>query len=317
MEQMNGTIPFDVGALYRRREEIHDRLGGQRQGGISTPAETPFVIIFTGEAGIQHGYHDRWDDEGALHYYGEGQKGDMLDRGGNRAIREHLRNNKRLLLFQAMGRGLPYRFLGEFRFQSAYERSNVPDTEGKPRVAIVFKLKPVEQEFNPFQNAVADLSATSGSVIDMASTTSAQIVTVRAKQALFRRRLISVEKHCRLTGIEDLRFLRASHVKPWAKCASGGERVDGNNGLLLTPHADFLFDRGWISFDERGRLLRSRQLPMGVVDRMGLNLKVGRSCGSFSVAQNDYLNYHRNSVFEKAFKRIEDPLIELIATTIS
>ena len=109
-------LPYAVGALYNRRQQIHDRLGGQRQGGISTPARSPFVILFTGEAGKQHGYNDFWDDNGVLHYYGEGQAGDMQDKGGNRAIREHLQNRKRLLLFQSMGHARPYRFLGGIQF---------------------------------------------------------------------------------------------------------------------------------------------------------------------------------------------------------
>jgi hypothetical protein len=138
----------------------------------------------------------------------------------------------------------------------------------------------------------------------------------RSKQSLFKRRLLTVEKECRLTGISDLRFLRASHVKPWAKCADGSERVDGSNGLLLSPHADFLFDRGWITFEDSGALIRSDHLPTEVLDGIGLDLKQGRKCGEFFDKQKVYLDYHRNAVFEKNFMKAEDPLSELFATTI-
>lgn len=305
-------LPFEVGALYNRRQEIHGRLGGQTQGGISTPANSPFVILFTGEAGKQHGYHDFWDNDGVLHYYGEGQSGDMQDKGGNRAIREHLQNNKRLLLFQMMGHAKPYRFLGEFCFRNAYIKEGVPDTRGNSRTAIVFMLDPVETEFNPFQNAIADRE---GPRIELSSTTSLQLTEVRSKQSLFKRRLLTVEKECRVTGIADLRFLRASHIKPWAKCVDGAERVDGSNGLLLSPHADFLFDRGWITFENNGSLIRSGHLPKDVLQRIGLDLKQGRKCGDFVRKQKSYLEYHRNAVFEKSFKNVEDPLSELLATT--
>jgi 5-methylcytosine-specific restriction protein A len=77
---------------------------------------------------------------------------------------------------------------------------------------------------------------------------------------------VNIEKQCRLTGITDLRFLRASHIKPWSKCADGSERVDGSNGLLLSPHADFLFDRGWITFEDDGALICSDHLPKNVPD---------------------------------------------------
>lgn len=305
-------LPFDVGALYSRRQDIHGRFGGQMQGGISTPASSPFVILFTGEAGKQHGYHDFWDDDGVLHYFGEGQSGDMQDRGGNRAIREHLKNNKRLLLFQMMGHAKPYRFLGEFRFLYAYQKPDIPDTKGNLRVAIVFKLDPIDVNFNPFQNKVAE-DASPG--LDISETFSSKLTEVRSKQTLFKRRLLTVEKQCRMTGIADLRFLRASHIKPWAKCENGDERTDGSNGLLLSPHADFLFDRGWITFEDDGTLVRSGHLPKDVVARIGLNLKQGRNCGEFFGAQRSYLEFHRNAVFEKSFKKAEDPISELLATT--
>lgn len=303
-------LPFEVGALYSRRDQIHGLLGGQRQGGISTPASSPFVILFTGEAGKQHGYHDFWDDNGVLHYYGEGQVGDMKFSGGNRAIREHLANGNRLLLFQMMGHGRACRFLGEFEFVHAYEQFEVPDTKGLPRKALVFMLRPIESSFEPFQTSIAEAKS---SQIELASTTSSQLLEVRKKQSLFKRRLLTVEKACRLTQIADLRFLRASHIKPWSKCVSGDERVDGHNGLLLSPAADHLFDRGWITFDDNGLLVRSQHLPGDVTRRIGINLDQGRKCGAFGHLQKNYLQYHRDTVFDKAFKKISDPLVDLLA----
>ncbi|HET9032049.1 MULTISPECIES: HNH endonuclease [Lysobacterales] len=306
------SLPFEVGALYNRREQIHGLLGGQRQGGISTPATSPYVILFTGEAGKQHGYHDFWDEENVLHYYGEGQRGDMTFSGGNLAIREHLRSGKRLLLFQMMGHGRPYRFLGEFQFLSTYQQVGVPDTNGMPRKALVFKLQPLESAFEPFQRSITDAAAPE---IELAATANSQIMEVRTKQSLFKRRLLIVEKECRLTRIADLRFLRASHIKPWSKCASGDERVDGNNGLLLSPTADHLFDRGWITFEDNGALVRSQHLPSDVISRIGIDLGQGRKCGSFSTNQKTYLEYHRNAVFENAFKKLTDPLLDLLTTS--
>lgn len=313
MEQLF-DIPYQVGALYHRKREIHGKLGGQMQGGISTPANSPFVILFTGEAGKQHGYHDFWDDSGILHYYGEGQTGDMQDKAGNRAIREHIQSGKRLLLFQMMGRAQPYRFLGEFQYRHSYVKQGIPDTHGSPRTAIVFELEPVEAEFDPFQHTVAEPFVP---YTDLGDTTSLQVTQVRSKQSLFKRRLLTVEKRCRLTGIADLRFLRASHIKPWARCLDGSERVDGRNGLLLSPHADFLFDRGWITFEDNGALVQSSQIPNEVVARIGLDLRQGRHCGEFLHEQKRYLEYHRNQVFDRAFKSSEDPLAELASASNS
>ncbi|RPD83905.1 HNH endonuclease [Luteimonas sp. 100069] len=314
--QLPTNLPFEVGALYNRRQQIHGLLGGQQQGGISTPNNSPFVILFTGEAGSQHGYGDHWEYEGGeniLHYYGEGQAGDMQDSRGNRAIREHLHHNRMLLIFQSLGKSQPYRFLGEFRFIHAYEEHGVPDTSGALRKAIVFKLKPVEDDFNPFQKEVADSVLPE---IDLSTTVSQQVQEIRVKQSLFKRRLLNVEKQCRLTGVADLRFLRASHIKPWSKCSSGTERVDGANGLLLTPHADLLFDRGWITFEDNGALVRSSHLPSDVASRIGLDLRSGRRCGGFDAKQKTYLEYHRNAVFETTFKKIDDPLSDLVSPAL-
>ncbi|MBD8637675.1 HNH endonuclease [Stenotrophomonas sp. CFBP 13725] len=110
--------------------------------------------------------------------------------------------------------------------------------------------------------------------------------------------MIGYEKGCRLTGIEDLRFLRASHIKPWAD-STHSERVDGENGLLLAPHADLLFDRGWISFSSSGRLLVSKVLPSDVDGRLGLNLDTSIGRGTFSERQLDFLRFHRTFVFER------------------
>lgn len=309
---MIGTdLPFAMGALYNRRMEIHERWGGQRQGGISTPKDAPFVFIFTGEAGKSHGYHDEWSEEdGLLDYFGEGQSGDMTMTAGNRAIDQHVQDGKRLLVFKSLGHGKPYRFDGEFIKRSSHVRPNTPATRGGNRNAIVFRLEPIDPTPLFAMQKIADQSPAEA---ELGSTTILRLSEVRTKQQLFRRRLIDVEKQCRLTRVMDLRFLRASHIKPWAACATATERTDGNNGLLLTPTADLLFDRGWISFESSGRLLVSEELSQEVSCRIGLKLKSGRPCGAFNSQQSTYLEFHQNAVFEKRYLTAMDPVSDLIS----
>jgi len=299
-------MPFKVGALYNRQAQIHALLGGQQQGGISTPRDAPVIIAFTGEVGASHGYRDFWDDDEVFHYFGEGQSGDMRYAGGNRAIEQHVSDGKKLILFQMMGKGCPYRYLGEFVRLSSYIRPNTPDTKGDLRDAIVFRLQFVEtsEGFAMFEDE--QVIAQAEAAEDVQETTEKRLVEVRTKQKLFRERLIGVEKGCRLTGIEDLRFLRASHIKPWAS-SQDDERVDGQNGLLLAPHVDLLFDRGWISFENNGRLLVAQNLPFEVEAPLGLDLMRGRSCGAFAQRQQSYLSFHRDAVFEKKTKE-QSPL---------
>jgi 5-methylcytosine-specific restriction protein A len=290
-------LPFDVGALYNRKEQIHAVFGGQQQGGISTPKEHPLVIAFTGEAGVSHGYHDFWDDDEVFHYFGEGQVGDMKYVAGNRSIGEHVKDGKTLIVFQMMGKGRPYRYLGRFMCQSSYIQPGTPDREGQPRSAIVFRLRSLEASLG-LAESETEQAEIDAAIDDVGATTTRRETEVRTKQRLFRERLIGVEKGCRLTGIEDLRFLRASHIKPWAD-STHSERVDGENGLLLAPHVDLLFDRGWISFSSGSRILVSNGLPADVQSRFGLNLDASRRYGDFSQKQLGFFEFHRDVVFDK------------------
>lgn len=290
-------LPFEVGALYNRQKQIHGVFGGQQQGGISTPKEHPLVIAFTGEAGVSHGYRDFWDDDEVFHYFGEGQVGDMKYMAGNRAIGEHVKDGKTLVVFQMMGKGRPYRYRGRFICQSSYVKPGTLDRDGQPRSAIVFRLKSLEASLG-LTAGESDQAEIDAAFDDVGATSARRETEVRTKQRLFRERLIGVEKGCRLTGIEDLRFLRASHIKPWAD-STHSERVDGENGLLLAPHADLLFDRGWISFSSSGRLLVSNALPNDVQARLGLNLEASLRYGVFSPRQHSFLDFHRDIVFDR------------------
>ena len=82
------------------------------------------------------------------------------------------------------------------------------------------------------------------------------LVLSRRGQGLFRQRVQGIESRCRVTGVWRPEHLRASHIKPW-RDASNEERLAGENGLLLTPSIDHLFDRGFIAFEEGGRLVVS------------------------------------------------------------
>lgn len=117
-------------------------MGGNSKGGICTPGQHPVIFAFTGASGKQHGYADGWGDDDAFRYFGEGQAGDMVFERGNRAIRDHLKNGKDLLLFQTLGRG-QVRFLGQFDC-AGYEQVKAPDSGGTLRQAIVFDLVPIE-----------------------------------------------------------------------------------------------------------------------------------------------------------------------------
>lgn len=133
---------FTPGEIYRRRD-LHNRFGGQRQGGISTPAREPIVILITGESGNRYGYIDEWSKDGFFLYTGEGQKGPMRFVAGNKAIRDHKQQGKSLHLFEQVRKDKRMLlYIGEMTYVD-HEIRPAPDKDNKVRDAIIFRLRPV------------------------------------------------------------------------------------------------------------------------------------------------------------------------------
>lgn len=133
---------FEKGKEYKR-SDLHAQFGGQRQGGISTPRNFDFVMLFATDTGEQHGYSDGWHGEG-FYYTGEGQRGDMMLKRGNRAVHDHTRNGKRLLLFSQTRKGF-VRFDGEMEC-IGYHTTQGRDSSGLHREMIVFELRPISSK---------------------------------------------------------------------------------------------------------------------------------------------------------------------------
>lgn len=121
------------------------------------------------------------------------------------------------------------------------------------------------------------------------------VVMARRGQGLFKQRVMGLERACRVTGVAKEEHLRASHCKPW-RDATNEERLDGENGLLLTPTVDHLFDRGFIGFEGNGNLIISPVAHLQSLARMGISTDRQQNVGAFSSGQRAYLEYHRDSV---------------------
>ena len=122
------------------------------------------------------------------------------------------------------------------------------------------------------------------------------IIKARRGQGRFRQNVAKIEKRCRVTRVDRREHLVASHTKPWRDCDTNEERLDGHNGLLLTPTIDHLFDRGFISFENDGKLLISPVVHRESVRRMGI-VDGYTNVGGFSPEQARYLEFHRDQVF--------------------
>lgn len=128
-------------------------------------------------------------------------------------------------------------------------------------------------------------------------TTRKAVVEARRGQGRFRLNVAQIERRCRVSGASDPRLLKASHIKPWRSCTTNAERLDGNNGLLLIPNIDHLFDRGYISFENDGTMLISPVVDPSEIARLGIATAPAPNVGPFSPGQAAYLAFHRESVF--------------------
>ncbi len=125
------------------------------------------------------------------------------------------------------------------------------------------------------------------------------IIRARRGQGLFKERVQRIERRCRITGVENDAHLVASHIRPW-RDSNNEERLDGENGLLLTPSIDHLFDRGFIGFEDTGRLIISPVADRASLQRMGVETDRPVNVGEFCSGQRSYLDFHRANVLLQA-----------------
>ena len=133
----------------------------------------------------------------------------------------------------------------------------------------------------------------------IAETERQAVLMARRGQGLFKQRVMRIERACRVTGVVREEHLRASHCKPW-RDATNEERLNGENGLLLTPSIDHLFDRGFIGFDGNGALIVSPVAHRESLQRMGIDPQRSMNVGVFSAGQKRYLEFHRDNVLLKS-----------------
>lgn len=119
------------------------------------------------------------------------------------------------------------------------------------------------------------------------------LVKVRANQSVFRERLLARYHHCCLCNVENQALLIASHIKPWVASAAD-EKLDSDNGFLLCPNHDALFDGGYISFEDDGKIIISDRLSQK--DCIFTNVFSGMHI-ELTDKNKKYLAYHRKNIF--------------------
>ena len=150
-------------------------------------------------------------------------------------------------------------------------------------------LETNKTQFDDAENEVEKINQDS----TLSSLQKETIILSRIGQGKYRDELIKIWNGCAISRFNDVRFLIASHIKPWKK-STNEEKIDKYNGLLLLPTFDKLFDLGFISFDDNGKIIISKYLidyeKLGINESIVINIKYENI---------KYLSYHRDNIFKR------------------
>jgi len=127
---------------------------------------------------------------------------------------------------------------------------------------------------------------------EVKSTYSVSSVKTRIGQHVFKARLIDKwDNRCSVTGVKEHipSILIASHIKPWSE-SNDMERLDGNNGLLLSPHIDKLFDSYRITFSCNSQLVIAESIDNNLLKAWNINKNIKLN---LTVQQQHYMDFHR------------------------
>ena len=200
---------------------------------------------------------------------------------------------------QANGNGIQSIYLTELPLSFAEVLSGLIGEEARPLVESSATVVAIENgriatgdDLDIWERRLEEQVETDASVNE---TDREAIVRARRGQGLFKQRVMEIETRCRITGVDNVSHLLASHCKPW-RDSTNEERLNGENGLLLTPSIDHLFDRGFIGFEDSGNLIISPVAHRPSLQRMGVETTRSVNVGHFTEGQRQFLEYHRNAV---------------------
>ncbi len=158
-------------------------------------------------------------------------------------------------------------------------------------------LKYIKEDYNTkiyleIENTISEIN-----ISNNISITEKQNLTLsRVGQGKFRNQLIEYWEGCSITKLSKTNLLVASHIKPWRE-SNNFERLDVYNGLLLLPNYDKLFDKGYINFDEKGKIRISKYLNES--DQKVLNINPELKLANIENKHKEYLLYHSENCFIK------------------
>ena len=129
----------------------------------------------------------------------------------------------------------------------------------------IFIVKPIAllKDVNSYNDRLEDFS-------NISVTEKESLIKTRIGQSNFKKELQNNRKFCQLCHLSKKELLVASHIKPWRE-SSPFEKLDLLNGLLLCPNHDSLFDKGYISFMDDGRVIISEKIDNNASTLLNIN----------------------------------------------
>ena len=245
---------FQKGEIYKR-SYIHDKYNGNRRNGISHPADGPVIFAFSiVSKGSKFGYVNGWEDN-EYHYTGEGKVGDQSFTTGNAKLRDHVQDGRLVYIFEDDKQKSYYKFIGSFELLDYYY-STAKDENENNRKIIRFRFVETANYFGFDQPLVSRANVqkqTRKGLHNPPNTTERRgLVTSRVGQGPYRKDLLKkFDCKCAVTGCAEVEILIASHIVPW-RDSTDEERLDPDNGILLSPIYDALFDKYLIIFQVTG-----------------------------------------------------------------
>lgn len=117
------------------------------------------------------------------------------------------------------------------------------------------------------------------------------LVTSRVGQGWYRQEILKKwDNICSITGCSVTGILISSHIKGWSEC-NEDERLDIDNGILLSPNIDSLFDKHFISFEDDGSIIISEKVSKKDLDILGVTKSIRLKVDE---GMKKYLKHHRN-----------------------
>ncbi|MDP9078600.1 MAG: HNH endonuclease [Bacteroidota bacterium] len=282
---MEINVRFDtlkVGEFYDRNflTELWGYKGRQAiSKGVVTPANSDSIVLFvTKEKQRSLTQYEDYISDDYLYWEGE-EKG-----ANNNRIINATKHDHPIHLFYRYIHHSDFKYMGDIRLVSFIPKENAP-------FKFIFNISPekisslitLNEPLPLYGNIDTEREAT---------------VLSRIGQGKFRVDLLDLWDACSITDVKVPEILKASHIKPWKNC-DNFERLDPYNGLVLTPTLDTLFDRGFITFENKGQIIISKEIESySKILNISPDMKLRKQFEN----NRDYLEYHRDEVYLKKFR---------------